>query len=75
MFMPWLMISSLTDMGAARVPGRLMREKRAQPDLYREFLLAGGGFHQFGHFMFGGNESFPARMATTTHPRGAAYLN
>ena len=32
--------------------------KRAHPDRYRHVLILCGGFHAFGHFMFGGHESY-----------------
>ena len=34
------------------------RLKKRHPDRYRSVLIAGGNFHAFGHFMFGGHEAF-----------------
>ena len=37
---------------------QMARLKRKFPDRYRHILIACGNFHAFGHFMFGGHESF-----------------
>ena len=34
------------------------RLKKRHPERYRHVVIAGGNFHAFGHFMFGGHEAF-----------------
>lgn len=37
---------------------RVANVKKRFPERYKSFLITCGNFHQFGHFMFGGHESY-----------------